>query len=295
MNEKRKTTKAQNDSSPKEVKEETTKVNSSMTDNSSSIKEVNLPPEEDNSEDYEYNEDEFNKYLEMYTSSFKNISEGEIVKGKVIRLTPSEVVVDIGYKSEGIIPIEEFGEPLNIKIGDEVDVLLENLETQDGQIVISKKRADFMKVWDQIKEIYEKGKIIEGKTVRRIKGGLVVNILGVEAFLPGSQIDIKQIKDYDAYVGHNYKFKIIKVNKLRKNIVVSRRAVLEEERINRREELIKTMKKGRFWRLISDKARSKRYRSGAAPKLPLGRLRKYFDSPPSTLSNPIRFNHKRFC
>jgi small subunit ribosomal protein S1 len=195
-------------------------------------------------EDHEYTPEEFQQLSELYKGSFREIIEGQITKGKVVRISKTEVIMDIGYKSEGIINIDEFGENLTVKVGDEFDVLLENLEDQDGRIILSKKRADFMKVWEQIKDIYEKGAAVEGHTVRRIKGGLVVNVLGIEAFLPGSQIDIKQIRDFDEHVGKDYKFKIIKVNKLRKNIVVSRRTVLEEERLTKREDMVKTLKKG---------------------------------------------------
>jgi small subunit ribosomal protein S1 len=184
--------------------------------------------------------------LELYENTMKDFEEGEIVKGKVLHVNEQEVVVDVGFKSEGTIPLAEFGEPLNVQVGDDVEVFLENIENQDGQVVLSKLKADFMKVWDGIKTAYESDDIVEGKLLRRIKGGIVVDLFGVDAFLPGSQIDIKQVKDFDQYIGQLMPFKIIKLNKTRRNIVISRRVVLEEERERQRQTILAELEKDQF-------------------------------------------------
>ncbi len=168
--------------------------------------------------------------IDMYEESIKNLEEGEIVKGRVLSVDDKDVLVDIGFKSEGIIPMSEFPDPSAIKVGDEIEVYLEKMENQDGLVVLSKQRADFVKVWDKVKDAAEKGEVVQGRLLRKIKGGVVVDLFGVEAFLPGSQIALRQVQNVDALLGQTLRFKIIKLNKRRRNIVVSRRVVLEEER-----------------------------------------------------------------
>jgi len=192
----------------------------------------------------EYSTQEFEQFLEMYEPTLSDIQEGEIVKGKVMGVTKEDVIVDVGFKSEGIIPISEFPEPINVKMGDEIEVYLEAIEDQDGQLVLSKQKADFMRVWDRVKEAHDKRELIEGKIIRRIKGGMVVDLMGVDAFLPGSQIALRQVPDFDALLEQIMQFKVIKLNKARRNIVVSRRAVLEEERQKQREKLLKEIEVG---------------------------------------------------
>ena len=192
----------------------------------------------------EYNEDQVNEFMALYEESISGIKEGQIVKGTVAATGPSEVMVDIGFKSEGAVSIKEFSDPEAIEIGQEIEVFLENVEDQEGQVVLSKQKADFMRVWDSIKEAHDTGNTVEGRLMRRIKGGIVVDLFGVEAFLPGSQIDIRQVKNFDQFIGQQFPFKIIKLNKARRNIVVSRRAVLEEERSKMREEIIKVLEEG---------------------------------------------------
>ena len=195
----------------------------------------------------EYDEQEFEQLARMYDESFSGIKEGEIVKGKVVNVSSGEVLVDIGFKSEGAIPIREFGDdPAAIAVGQEIDVFLENVEDLEGCVVLSKQKADFMRVWDSIKDAHEGGTTVRGRLMRRIKGGIVVDLLGVEAFLPGSQIDIRQVKNFDQYLGNEYEFKIIKLNKARRNIVVSRRSVLEEEREKMRRELVAELEDGQM-------------------------------------------------
>jgi len=192
----------------------------------------------------EYDEDQVNEFMALYEESISGIKEGQIVNGTVVSVGPSEVMVDIGFKSEGAVSIKEFSDPAAIEIGQEVEVFLENVEDQEGQVVLSKQKADFMRVWDSIKDAHDTGNTVEGRLMRRIKGGIVVDLFGVEAFLPGSQIDIRQVKNFDQFIGQEFPFKIIKLNKARRNIVVSRRAVLEEERSRMREEIIKVLEEG---------------------------------------------------
>jgi len=186
-----------------------------------------------------YSEDEYQKLLEMYESTIKDIKEGEIVSGTVLGVSKSDVIVDVGFKSEGIIPLGEFPEPINIAVGDQIDVYLQQIEDANGQLILSKQKADFMIVWDKIRDIHDAGDLVTGKIQRRIKGGVVVDIMGVDAFLPGSQIALRQVPDFDALIGTEMELKIIKLNKNRRNIVVSRRVVLEEERESKRGALLK--------------------------------------------------------
>jgi len=176
----------------------------------------------------------------------KNLEEGEILKGRVLRVNKAEVVIDIGFKSEGIIPLTEFADAEAVRVGDEIDVFLEKMENQDGLVVLSKQRADFVKVWDRVKEAAEKGEVVEGRIIRKIKGGAVVDLFGVEAFLPGSQIALRPPQSIENLMGQTLQFKIIKLNKRRRNIVVSRRLVLEEERASAKEEILKTLEVGQI-------------------------------------------------
>jgi len=186
----------------------------------------------------EYSEEEYAQLLEMYESTIQDIKEGEIVSGTVLGVNKDDVIVDVGFKSEGIIPLGEFTEPINIAVGDKIDVYLEQIEDSNGQLILSKQKADFMMVWDRIRDLHDAGDLVSGRIVRRIKGGVVVDIMGVDAFLPGSQIALRQVPDFDALIGSEMELKIIKLNKSRKNIVVSRRVVLEEERETKREALL---------------------------------------------------------
>ncbi|MCD6334835.1 MAG: 30S ribosomal protein S1 [Candidatus Latescibacteria bacterium] len=195
-------------------------------------------------EEKEYSDEEFSEMQQLYDETMQSVVEGEIVSGTILRITGNDVVVDIGFKSEGTIPIEEFGSPEEVQVGDEVHVYLEHVEDQEGQVVLSKQKADFMRVWDRIREAHENGEVVEGRLTRRIKGGIVVDLMGVEAFLPGSQIDVRQVKNFDQFIGEVFPLKIIKLNKSRRNIVVSRRVVLEEERNRLREEVLAELEVG---------------------------------------------------
>jgi small subunit ribosomal protein S1 len=194
--------------------------------------------------DEQYSADEIEKMSEMYEGTLSNIEEGEIVKSKVLRVTDAAVILDVGFKSEGAVPIDEFKDPKSLKEGDEVEVYLEHLEDQEGAVVLSKKKADFMRVWERIREAFERDEPVTGALVKKIKGGVVVDLMGVDAFLPGSQIALRRVPNIDELLGQSYEFKIIKLNKRRRNIVVSRRVLLEAERKTKREVLMKELAVG---------------------------------------------------
>src|SRR5512137_1591309 len=174
------------------------------------------------------------------------VKEGEVIKGTVVRVTPEFAIVDIGYKSEGQVAISEFtsakGE-LAVKPGDQVDVYLESRENDTGMVVLSKEKADKMRIWDEISAACERDELVEGMIVGRVKGGLSVDI-GVKAFLPGSQVDIRPVRNLDKLIGEKFKFKVIKFNKKRGNIVLSRRVLLEKEREELKKETLKNLKEG---------------------------------------------------
>src|SRR5713101_5168720 len=192
----------------------------------------------------EYSPDEIAKMTELYEGTLSNIEEGEIVKSKVLRVTDTAVILDVGFKSEGAVAIDEFKDPKSLKEGDEVEVFLEHLEDQEGAVVLSKKKADFMRVWEKIRLAHESDQPVEGTLIKKIKGGVVVNLMGVDAFLPGSQIALRRVPNIDELLGQTYEFKIIKLNKRRRNIVVSRRVILENERAHKREHLMKELAVG---------------------------------------------------
>jgi small subunit ribosomal protein S1 len=179
---------------------------------------------------------------DLIDSKFREFREGTIVKGTIIEIRPQVVLVDIGYKSEGAIPSNEF-EDEEIEAGDEVEVLLEKLENDEGMVVLSKEKAAHKQNWEKIVKVFQDGGLVRGKVKSVVKGGLTVNV-GVEAFLPGSQVDIIPPKDLNEYVGNIYEFKIVKVNDERKNIVLSRREVIEAERAELRQQFLRTVKVG---------------------------------------------------
>src|SRR6476620_11259584 len=194
-------------------------------------------------DDEGYSPDELEAMMEMYNGTMASIDEGEIVKAHVLEIRDNMVVLDIGFKSEGSVPLEEFKDFPDLKPGDEVEVLLEHLEDQEGSVVLSKKKADFMRVWERIRVAYENDEPVRGTLVKKIKGGVVVDLMGVDAFLPGSQIALRRVPNIDELLGQKYEFKIIKLNKRRRNIVVSRRVILETERAGKREKLMKELQK----------------------------------------------------
>ena len=180
---------------------------------------------------------------EALRQSPKTFAAGQIVKGTILELRPKEVLVDIGYKSEGVISLAEFEDPKAARIGEEIDVLIERLEDREGMVVLSREKAEFKKNWERILSICNEGGTIEGKVKSIVKGGLLVNI-GVEAFLPASQIDIIPPRNLSGFVGNTYRFKVVKINQERQNIVLSRRELIEQERSERRAKLLAEMMPG---------------------------------------------------
>lgn len=192
----------------------------------------------------EYSEEELKTLASLYENSFKEIKEDERIKGKIIGITDDDVIIDVGFKSEGTVPKEEFQSADDIKIGNEVDIVIESVEDEDGNLVLSKKRADFLMVWDKLMHAYENEEVISGKILKRIKGGMVVDLCGVEAFLPGSQIDIRPVRDFDSFVGRTMDFRIVKVNIPTENIVVSHKVLIEETIADQRKEILEGLEKG---------------------------------------------------
>lgn len=188
-----------------------------------------------------------NALAALYEETFRNLEEGTITEGRVVALTKDKVIVDIGYKSEGMIPSDQFAseELHNLKIGDRLQVYIEECEDADGNLVLSKEKADKMKIWEELEKLYKEEKSIEGKIVSRIKGGMMVDI-GVKAFLPGSQIDLHPVRDLDGLIGKTFPLKIIKINHRRGNVVVSRRVLLEETRDKKRQTTLANLKEGQL-------------------------------------------------
>ena len=207
-------------------------------------------PMQTETEEQELTAQEYEHLLAQYENSFKNLQEGQIIRGRVLTVTPSEVIVDIGYKSEGIIPASEFTDfsgKVMVKPGDGVDVLLERTEDQNGYVVLSKDKAEKMKVWDEVEKSYRSGSTVRGRVIDRIKGGLAVDI-GVKAFLPGSLVDVKPVKNLESLRGRDLDFKVISVDKKRGNIVLSRKAVVEIEQEAKKKETLQLLEEGRVLR-----------------------------------------------
>ena len=188
----------------------------------------------------------YEQLVEMYDDSMRHLNEGEIVSGTVIAITANDVVVDVGYKSEGLVPIHEFSsreDKLQVSVGDEVEVLLEQTEGADGHVMLSKVKAERMRIWAQVETSFKEGKVIKGRVIDRIKGGLTVDV-GLRAFLPGSLVDIKPVKYLESFKGEELEFKVISLDRRRNNIVLSRRAVLEKEYAKKKAETLTKLKEG---------------------------------------------------
>ena len=211
---------------------------------------INTPSDEDfNWEDYEddaqiVKKDDRAKFEEMYDQTLSTVAENEVVDGTVISMNKREVVINIGYKSEGVVSLNEFRYNPELKIGDTVEVYVENQEDKKGQLVLSHKKARALRSWDRVNEALDKDEIIKGYIKCRTKGGMIVDVFGIEAFLPGSQIDVKPIRDYDIYVGKTMEFKVVKINHEFKNVVVSHKALIEAELEQQKKEIISKLEKG---------------------------------------------------
>ncbi|WP_207532185.1 30S ribosomal protein S1 [Desertivirga arenae] len=191
-----------------------------------------------------YTNEERAKLEQMYAGTFNQINKGEIITGTVVNINNKDVVLNIGFKSDGMVSLSEFRDTPDLKVGDQVEVFVESQEDANGQLVLSRKRAKTQKSWELINEALELDKIITGFVKSRTKGGLIVDIMGVEAFLPGSQIDIKPIRDYDVYVGKTMEFKVVKINHEFKNVVVSHKVLIEDDLENQKTEIVAKLEKG---------------------------------------------------
>lgn len=191
-----------------------------------------------------YTEAERERMEKEFDETLKDIEENEIVKGKVVGITNADVVLNIGFKSDGLVSTSEFRDVEDLKVGDEFDVYVDSKEDAKGQLVLSRKKAKLTKAWDNIVEAYEQDQVIKGKIVSKTKGGLIVNVFGLETFLPGSQIDVKPIVDYDSYVGKTMEFKVVKINEAIKNAVVSHKALIESDLEEQRVEIMSKLEKG---------------------------------------------------
>jgi len=192
----------------------------------------------------EYTDDERKSLEGLYSNTLSQLNEGELVKGKVVSITDKDVVLNIGFKSDGLIQRTEFRDMPDLKAGDEVEVLLETKEDQNGQLVLSRKKAISERAWENIISAFENDEILEGLVKTRTKGGLVVDIMGMDAFLPGSQIDIKPIRDYDIYVGQTMQFKVVKINQLFKNVVISHKILIEDDIEAQKSDILAKLEKG---------------------------------------------------
>ncbi|MEI7813008.1 MAG: 30S ribosomal protein S1 [Ignavibacteria bacterium] len=194
----------------------------------------------------EYSKEELDSYTLLYSQSFKDVQEGEIIKGRIVGIQGDNVILDVGFKSEGLIPKSEFNSGDEMRIGYEIEIVIESVENQEGNLVLSKRRADFLRIWNKIMSAYDTGEILQGKILKRIKGGMVVDLMSIEAFLPGSQIDIRPVRDFDAFVGQTMDFKVVKVNVPTENVVVSHKVLVEEEISDQRKAILDSLEKGQI-------------------------------------------------
>ena len=198
----------------------------------------------DHRRDDSYKSEERMRLEAMYEKTMSQIGDHEVIEGTVVAKTSREVVVNIGFKSDGVIPVSEFRHNPNLKVGDKIEVYVENQEGINGQLVLSHKKARILKSWDRVNEAFDKQEIVQGYVKSRTKGGLIVDVFGIEAFLPGSQIDVKPIRDYDVFVNSIMEFKVVKINQEYKNVVVSHKALIEDEIEQQKMEIIGKLEKG---------------------------------------------------
>ena len=180
----------------------------------------------------------------VYDESLNTVKDKDVIEGTIIALNKREAVVNIGYKSDGIIPMSEFRYNPDLKVGDKVEVFIENQEDKKGQLILSHKKAHASRSWERVNAALANDEVIKGFIKCRTKGGMIVDVFGIEAFLPGSQIDVKPIRDYDVFVGKTMEFKVVKINEEYKNVVVSHKALIEEELEQQKKEIISKLEKG---------------------------------------------------
>jgi small subunit ribosomal protein S1 len=193
-----------------------------------------------------YSADERSKMETMYENTLQSVTEHDVIDGTIVAITSKDLLVNIGYKSDGIVPLSEVRYNPEIKVGDKLEVYVESQEDKSGQLILSHKKARALRSWDRVNEALEKEEIIKGFVKCRTKGGLIADVFGIEAFLPGSQIDVKPIRDYDVYVGKIMEFKVVKINKEFKNVVVSHKALIEEELEQQKKDIISKLEKGQI-------------------------------------------------
>jgi len=194
----------------------------------------------------DYSASELEEMEKFYQNSFNDIKEGEIVTGRIVGISDNYINLDVGFKSDGQILKNEFSSSEELVLGGMVDIVIESVEDEDGNLILSKKRADFLKIWDRIMKAHDTEEVIQGKILKRIKGGMVVDLLGLEAFLPGSQIDIRPVRDFDAFVGQTMDFRVVKVNVPTENVVVSHKVLIEETIADQRLEILEGLEKGQI-------------------------------------------------
>ncbi|AZI66199.1 30S ribosomal protein S1 [Kaistella daneshvariae] len=222
---------------------------SETTDKAEVLLNQNVAPEQFDWDSFESGLDaesrkEKSDLEEIYNGSLNNLQDNDVLIGKVVRLTDKEAIVDINFKSEGVISLNEFRYNQGLAVGDEVEVMVDRREDKSGQLQLSHKKARTLKAWDRVNELHESGEIVNGYVKSRTKGGMIVDVLGIEAFLPGSQIDVKPIKDYDQFVGKTMEFKVVKINPEFKNVVVSHKALIEADIEGQKKEIIAQLEKG---------------------------------------------------
>ncbi len=182
----------------------------------------------------------------MYEKTLNTLKQGEIIEGTIVHMNKDYVTIDIGFKSEGIVDTSEFTNASELGVGSVVEVFLESVENKDGNVILSRKRADFVRIWERIQKAYDTDEILQGRCIRRIKGGIVMDLMGVDAFLPGSQIDIRPVRDFDAYLGRTLDVRVVKINQPAENIVVSRKAIIEEQIAGQRKAILDSLEKGQI-------------------------------------------------
>ncbi|SIS87968.1 small subunit ribosomal protein S1 [Kaistella chaponensis] len=222
---------------------------SETTDKAGVLLNQNVAPEQFDWDSFESGLDaearkEKSDLEEIYNGSLNNLQDNDVLIGRVVRLTDKEAIVDINFKSEGVISLNEFRYNQGLAVGDEVEVMVDRREDKSGQLQLSHKKARTLKAWDRVNELHETGEIVNGFVKSRTKGGMIVDVHGIEAFLPGSQIDVKPIKDYDQFVGKTMEFKVVKINPEFKNVVVSHKALIEADLEGQKKEIIGQLEKG---------------------------------------------------